>query len=74
MMLHSIAKEDFGSAVITVNRERDGYGALGEFDAVAVRKGDLQIIGNFIELLASHVESRMVVHLHGRKASKPPRF
>jgi len=48
-----------------MNRESNGHGALGKFDAAAFGFGDLEVIGHEIELLAGHFESRMVVNFHG---------
>jgi hypothetical protein len=47
-----------------VNGKRDDHRPLGILQPVPVRLGDLEVIGHLVELLASHVEGRVVINLH----------
>ena len=65
VMLHAVAGEHLRRAVVAMNRQGHGHGALGIFEPVALGVRDLQVVGHQVELLAGHAESRMVVDFHG---------
>src|SRR5688572_28543216 len=70
MMLNPVALEDFGAAIVPMNGDGDGDRTLGIFQAVAVIRRDLQVIGHQVELLAGHAKRGMVINVHGRDASE----
>jgi hypothetical protein len=71
MMLHAVAAENLGRAVVTMDGQRDGQRALGIFQAGTFIIGYLEAVGDGIELPARHLENGMVVNLHdGRIAGR----
>ena len=58
VVLHPVALEHRGAAVVAVDRAGDGDGALRIEQAVAFVGTDLQVVGDAIELRAGHVEHR----------------
>ena len=69
MMLHAIAGENFHVAIIAMNRQRHGHGAFWKFQSIPFIRHNSKVIGDEIELPASHVERRMLVNLHGLKTN-----
>jgi hypothetical protein len=63
MMLHAIAHEDRGAAIITPHRHRHAHAAFGHLQAVAGVFGDVQKVGHQIKLLAGHAENGRVIDL-----------
>ena len=53
-------------SIITMDRQRNRDRSLWIFDPRSIVLRNLEIIGHDIELLAGHVEGRMIVNLHGR--------
>ena len=75
MMLHAVAREDFDDAIIALDRQRDNHRSLRVLQSRAVGFGNLQMIGDQIELPAGHAEGGMLVNVHARKISEGvPRF
>src|SRR5690349_12922541 len=70
MVLNTVAEEYLGSSIVPMNWKRDGHGALGILDPVTFANWNLEIIGDLIELLASHVEGRVIVNLHGAEPNR----
>ena len=64
MMLHAVAGENASGAIVAMNGQRDGHGTLGIFEAVAFGIGNFEMVGDRVELLAGHAESRAVVNIH----------
>ena len=64
MMLHAIAGENFGRAVVHVNRQRDGHGAFRKLKPLAFVGGDLKMVGDDVKLSARHLKRRMRVDFH----------
>jgi len=58
MVLNPIAGEDPGTAVVQVDRNRDGHGALRIEQPVALVFGNTEVIGDDAELLPRHLEDR----------------
>ncbi len=70
MMLHPVAGEDLGPAVVHVNRARDDDGAFRIEEPVAFLLGDAQMVGDDMELIAGHFEhGARVEALHMRSPS-----
>ena len=70
VMLHAITLEGLDAAVVHVNRERDGDGALREHEPVAIVLVDVQVIGDDLELVASHLEHFVVVNAHKKRPGR----
>ncbi len=64
-MLHAVAREDLDLAIIAAHRHGDGEGALGIFQPVTFVRRDVQPVRHEVELLAGHVEGRVVIDVHG---------
>ena len=69
-MLHAITLESLRAAVVHVHRKRDRDGALREHEPIAIVGIDFQIIGDDLELVASHLEYFVVVNTHRSKRGK----
>jgi hypothetical protein len=67
--------ESLRAAVVHVNRKRDGDRALREHEPITIVAIDLQIIGDDLELVASHLEYFVVVNAHkkSRESRMPGR-
>ena len=65
VMLHAVAAENFAWSRHPVDRQRDGHGALGKFEALAVAVGNLQPVGDQVKLPARHLKSGVIINLHG---------
>src|SRR5690348_366028 len=64
MMLHTITGKNLHRTVVTMNRQRHNHRAFRKFQPLAVSLQNLQTVGDEIELLAGHVESRVIVDFH----------
>ena len=64
VVLHAVAVEDPGAAVLHVDRAGDGDGTLGKQQAVPLVERDFQVVGDHLELLAGHVEYRPGIDGH----------
>jgi hypothetical protein len=73
-MLHAVAREHPGGAVIHVDGQRDGHGAFGELKAGAFVLRNLPVFGHQVELLTRHAKSRVIVDLHGGTLIRPGTF
>ena len=67
MMLNAITLESFRTAIVHVDRQRYGHGALWVHEPLAVVFVNAQIIGDDLELVAGHFEHFVVVNVHRAK-------
>ena len=70
-MLNAIARKDLDASAVALDGNGDSHGPLRVFEAVAIVGIDSETIGYDIELPASHLESGMLVNLHGGKLTAP---
>ena len=70
VVLNAIALESLNAAVVHVNRERDRDGALRIHQPIAVVAIDFQVIGDDLELVASHLEHVVVVNAHKERPGR----
>src|SRR6188768_3605978 len=64
MVLHAIALEGLGAAIVHVDGQGDGDGPLREHEAVAIVRWYLQVIRDDLELVGGHLENVVVVDVH----------
>jgi len=64
MMLHAIAHEHRRATVVHVDRAGHRNRALGQQQPVALVDGDLEMVGDDVELGSRHVEHRPGEKLH----------
>ena len=64
VMLDAVAGENLGGAVVAMDGEGDGHGALRIFDAVTVVGRDFEAVSDDIELAAGHVEGWVFIDVH----------
>ena len=69
-MLNAIPLESLRAAIVHVNRQRDRDGALREHEPIAIVLIDLQVIGDDLELVASHLEYFVVVNAHKERGAE----
>ena len=74
MMLDAITGKDSNRTIVTMNRQRDGHRALGEFQPIPIIRIDLKIIRHQLKLLARHLKSRMIVDFHFANYAPQRRF
>ena len=70
VVLNAIALESLRAAIIHVHRERDRDGALREHEPIAIVGIDLEIIGDDVELIASHAKYVVVINIHRSESGR----
>lgn len=74
MMLHPVTGENLGGTIVHAYRHGNREGTFWKLEPFTFAGGNLETVGNQIELSARHLEGGMVVNLHGRQYSVAVRF